>query len=321
LRFLVTGAAGFIGYHMALKLSENPMNTVYAVDNFQRRQPDQFYIQMCARDNVLRLDLDISVSAEDLPEVDYVIHLASLNGTENFYTRPFDVVSAAIMPTIALLRRYEGKNLKGFILSSTSETYAGAIDEFGWEVPTSENVPQVIPDITELRWSYAAGKIAAEAACVAANSQFGTPTQIVRYHNIYGPRMGDKHFIPEYIVRAGCGKFELHGSTNTRAFMYVEDAVDATLLVLMADLQSAPGTSVTHVGNNEEISILEVAKEMNALLGLSEIEILEHPAPKGSVSRRSPNVSKLTATYGFEPKFSRNEGLLRTIAYYKQFSQ
>lgn len=310
---MVTGAAGFIGFHVSSYLSSDKNNEVFLVDNFLRRSKDASYAELASKSNVTEMNLDLIKDSGRLPDVDYVIHLASLNGTNNFYERPFDVIESATLTTFALLRRYRNTQLKNFLLSSTSEVYAGATDLFSWPLPTNEAVPLVVSDVLEPRWSYAAGKIAAEAACNSANIQFGIPCQIIRYHNVYGPRMGNSHFIPQFIRRCLDGDVTLNGFENTRSFIYVTDAVEATIKVLHSH---EARTSITHIGNEEEVSILEVGKLICRFLGLDIETAKFNSAPSGSVSRRCPDVSKLKKL-GFSPKVTIEEGLKNTISYYR----
>jgi UDP-glucose 4-epimerase len=311
-KILITGGAGFIGFRAAELWSLN--NDVVLVDNFQRRMADERFERLVTSSSVSFIEGDLTSASfvSQLPEADYIFHFAALNGTANFYAQPFSVVKSATIPTLNLLERYKDSSMARFVFSGTSESYAGAVDEFNWAVPTSEDVPLVIADITNPRWSYAAGKTASEAMIFAANHQFGTPVSVVRFHNVYGPRMGSKHVIPEYINRAKEGVFSLYGSENRRSFIYVDDAIAATAMVA-----SSPSTlnEVIHIGTRDEVSMFELVEKIMGIAGWS-APIMIHPAPEGSVSRRQPEVMKLEDMTGFEPLVSLEEGLQRTINYY-----
>jgi UDP-glucose 4-epimerase len=311
-KILITGGAGFIGFRAAQLLSLN--NDVIVIDNFQRSSADERFDRLVTSSSVSFIEGDLTSASfvSQLPDVDYVFHFAALNGTANFYSQPLSVIKAATIPTLNLLERYRDSSIARFVFSGTSESYAGAVDEFNWAVPTSEDVPLVISDITNSRWSYAAGKTASEAMLFAASHQFGTPVSVVRFHNVYGPRMGSKHVIPEFIIRAKEGVFSLYGSENRRSFIYVDDAIAATALVA-----SSPSTlnEVIHVGTRDEVSMLELAEKIMEIADWS-APIMIHPAPEGSVSRRQPDVMKLENMTGFEPLVSLEEGLQRTLNYY-----
>ncbi len=96
-------------------------------------------------------------------------------------------------------------------------------------------MPLCVDDVFNERWSYAAAKIHGEVLVINACRQFGVPFSIIRYHNVYGPRMGDKHVVPDFLIRLRQGVAELHGHEDTRAFLYIDDAVEATRLVGTSD--------------------------------------------------------------------------------------
>lgn len=316
MKIVVTGAAGFIGYHLSRALAEAPDTELFCVDNHVRGDSDDAYRELTARKNVIGLDIDLSDRAalDQLPsDPDYIFHLAALNGTQNFYERPFDVVRYCTLPTIFLLDRYRDcRTLSRFVYASSSEAYASTVSRFGWPVPTAEDVPLSIDDITNVRWSYGGSKMHGEIAVIAAGQQFGTPYSAIRYHNAYGPRMGDKHVMPDFLMRAREGKFVLHGHEDTRTFMYIDDAVRATLDVAKS---ASCKNQIINIGGNREIEIGALGRLMMELGGFSgEIELL--PSPKGSVSRRAPELSKLKALTGFEEKWTLEDGLKQTIAFY-----
>lgn len=314
-KILVTGAAGFVGYFLAKELSKDSSNTVYCVDSFVRGEDDDLYRALCARSNVVRIDADLSIrgDVDALPDdIDIVYHLAALNGTQNFYERPFDVLKFCTLPTIYLLERYASSNLNRFVFAGTSEAYASTVTQFGWEVPTAEDVPLSISSPENVRWSYGGSKIHGEIAVHCAAHQHGIPFSIIRYHNIYGPRMGDKHVIPDFLMRARNNVFELYGYEDTRAFMYVDDAVAATISVANSD---ACKNDTVNIGSEQEVKILELAERIMKLAKL-EGDITLHPSPPGSVRRRAPNTGKLRSLVGFKEKWTIDDGLQETIKYY-----
>ena len=311
-RILITGAAGFIGFHLSKFLAAEPSNTVWMLDNFARGQRDQELEELLELPNVIFLEVDLSNDELQLPAVDYIYHLASINGTENFYKRPFDVVEAAVLPTLKLIRFYQNYPIKRLLLTSTSEVYAGAVETGLAKIPTAETTPLVIQDSQNMRWSYAAGKIAAEMALTAASSQFRMPITIVRFHNVYGPRMGSQHVIPEFIDRMAKGNFTLFGGLNTRSFIYIKDAVSATVVAATA---VASEGEIVHIGTDHEVTIEYLAQEIMALAGIKgALEV--QSAPEGSVSRRCPDARFLNNVLGFTPEVSLTEGLRLTIPYY-----
>lgn len=288
MNILVTGSRGFIGVHLVKQLITLGHNVIEA-------------------DKKINIDLTDQSVVKELPDVDIVVHLAAFNGTTHFYNKPFDVVRDNILPTQYLLERYAGK-VKRFIFTGTCESYAGAIDTFNWEVPTDETVPLVINDVTNPRWSYGGSKIANEIQIVAAHHQLNQEYTIIRYHNVYGPGQID-HFIPEFYERACRGDLTLNGWENTRSFMYISDAVDATVEIIFNDLCA---NEIINVGVDDERSIKDIAEIILEVSNLSGNLILKD-APKGSVKRRNGNVSKLKNLLNFKEKISIKEGITRTL--------
>jgi nucleoside-diphosphate-sugar epimerase len=316
MKILVTGAAGFLGYHIARTLSDRADTQVVCADNGIRGEFDPLYAALVARPNVtsVKLDLNELQNLAALPDdVDVIYHMAALNGTQNFYERPFEVVRCCTLPTLNLLQKYAPLGrLKRFVYAGTSESYASTVTRFGWPVPTAEDVPLGIDDVFNPRWSYAAGKMHGEIATITGCNQYKLDFTIIRFHNAYGPRMGDKHVVPDFYNRARQGKFELYGYEDTRSFIYVDDAVRATLALGEAD--SAKG-QVVNIGGTREITMLDLGKIMMQVAGF-EGEIALHPSPKGSVKRRCPDVSKLKALTGFTEEWSLEDGLKATAAFY-----
>jgi UDP-glucose 4-epimerase len=247
------------------------------------------------------------------PEFDVIYHMAALNGTQNFYERPYEVVRCSTLPTFHLLDRYgAGRGLRRFVYAGSSEAYAGTVSTFDWPVPTAEDVPLCISDPRNLRWSYGASKLHGEVMVIAAGKQCNVDYTIIRYHNVYGPRMGDKHVVPDFLMRMKQGVYALYGHSDTRSFIYIDDAVRAT--ISLAECPAAAGETV-NVGSDQEISMLELGREMLSLAGIdAEIEL--HDSPPGSVSRRAPDVSKLRRLTGFREESTLAAGLQATMGYY-----
>lgn len=316
MKALVTGAAGFLGFYIARILAERQDWEVYCVDNFSRGVADDEYEALCAKSNVNRLDLDLTIAADVslLPKsVDFVFHMAALNGTQNFYERPFEVVRSSTLPTIYLIEHYGNSDHRPrFIYAGTSEAYAASVTQFDWPVPTSENVPLCIDDPYNARWSYGASKLHGEVATINGCRHFTMPFTIVRYHNAYGPRMGDKHVVPDFLSRAKAGEFVLYGGTDTRSFLYATDAAEAT--IALAECKAANGETV-HVGGMRELTMVDLAKIIMREVGL-EGELIVHPSPKGSVARRCPDTTKAKSMIGDFEKVTLEDGLRQTADYY-----
>ena len=288
MKILVTGSSGFIGQHLVPVLESQGHIVVRA-------------------DRTHGCDLTIKENVNALPDVDIVIHLAAHNGTKHFYEKPLDVIRDGVLPTQYLIDRYAGK-IKRFVFTGTCESYAGAVDLFDWPVPTDETVPLVIGDVTNPRWSYGGSKIVNELQIVAAHKQLGQEYAIIRYHNVYGPGQED-HFIPEFYQRAKLGDLTLKGWENTRSFMYISDAIEATSQVIF---ESQCANQIVNIGVDDEKSIKDLATIILQEAGISGNLILE-PAPIGSVKRRCGDIKKMTALLNFIPKVSIQEGIKKTL--------
>jgi nucleoside-diphosphate-sugar epimerase len=240
--------------------------------------------------NFTHLDIDLlnPKALDTLPAFDYVFHFAAINGTANFYNRPLEVIKSGIIPTLNLLDFFSSKPPKKIIYAGTSESYAGAVEKFNFKVPTPENVPLVIADVKNPRWSYAASKSLSEVAVATSASTLGYEFNIVRFHNVYGPRMGFSHVIPEITIRAQRNDFKIFGGKNSRSFIFIEDTIDA-LLLLLSDTKLI--NEIVNIGTEEAITIIELARAIYKIIGVSgNIEELE--SPEGSVLQRCPDTSK-----------------------------
>ena len=283
---LVTGSEGFIGSHLCHVLDTLGYN-VLEVD--KKSGPD------------------LTKGCKNFPDVDIVVHLAAFNGTKYFYQRPYDVIRDNVMSTQYLLDRYAGK-VERFIFSGSCESYAGTVDKFGWSVPTEETVPLTVSDVTNPRWSYGGSKILNELQVQAAHQQFGQDFTTIRYHNVYGPGQQD-HFIQEFYQRAKTGDLTLKGYTNTRSFMFITDAIQATVAILQSD---ACKNQTINVGVNDERTIKEVAEIILKQANIEGKLILE-PAPDGSVSRRQADVTKLHSLIDFKAEVGIEQGIKTTL--------
>lgn len=317
---LITGGAGFVGFHLAKKLSKD--NKVTIIDNFKRPNKDKDFLDLISSDNVEHINLDLSdVKAFDsLPTnvFDIVYHFAALNGTSNFYNYPANVLKIGTFSTINLLD-WVAKHTERpeVIYTSSSEAYAGTATLLGetFPIPTPEDVPLAIDDVTNVRWSYGASKLIGEIAFYSYRKSHNIDKfKIIRLHNIYGPRMGNEHVISQFVQRHldGVRPFEIFGGSNTRSFCYIEDVLDA----LDAVVYNGVNGEIYHIGNDdEEVSIEQLAK-MIFDINDEEYNFHIHEAPAGSVNRRCPNINKIKKL-GHSKSVPLLEGLKRTYRWYK----
>ena len=322
-KVLITGGAGFIGFHLANYLSDNKNCEISIIDNFTRNKKDKNFNDLIGRDNVKFINADMTTKDFYSSLSDYydeIYHLAAINGTKYFYEKPYEVLRVNILSLINIIEWINESNCGKFIFSSSSEAYAGTINKFSdFEnyFPTKEDISLSIDDVFNSRFSYGGSKITGELITINYFKKINVSYSIIRYHNIYGPRMGYEHVIPEFLMK--CYKkevpFTIFGGQETRAFCYVMDAVKASELVMKNNYCDG---QIIHIGNsNEEIKIIELAKKIIDHLNLN-LNIKVKNAPQGSVMRRCPDTSKLYKLTGFMAETPLDEGIELSNNWYRK---
>jgi nucleoside-diphosphate-sugar epimerase len=312
MRALVLGGAGFIGVHLTRRLLAAG-RSVTIVDDFSRGRQD---------DELARLDVPVvhaDLTSRDAYDRlqrgwDEIYMLVAVLGVRNVIDDPARVLRVNTLAVMNLLDWIEPDARLFF--ASTSETYAGGVNAGIVGVPTPETVPLMIEDVTAPRFTYAISKMWGEAAVVHASRATGFPFVIGRFHNVYGPRGGTDHVIGEMSARAirRENPFRVWGADQARAFCYVDDATDAIVRLMGTD--DAVG-EIVHIGSDTETIIADLAKLVLRLADLNpELQVL--PAPPGAVARRVPDLTKLRALTGYEPRVPLEEGVRRTFAWYRE---
>jgi UDP-glucose 4-epimerase len=313
MNILVTGCAGAIGKYLVKKLLDlNPQNIVFGVDKkyqIEKLKNSGFIANSNSRFIPIPIDLMEASEVSKLPDVDYIYHLAAINGTQLFYSIPWDVYVNSIQPTINLIDYYKSKPVKRFIYTSSSEVYASLTDLGINQIPTDENAVVGFSDVMNPRWSYGGAKLSGELALIAASNQFGINFSIIRYHNVYGRNMGANHVIPDFISRGEKHIYMLNGADNIRSFIYIDDAIDATILVASSEVAS---NKIINIGSDEMITMRELAKKIMHIFGWSG-EIIENDAPEGSTFSRCPDISFLTRELNFKQRYKLDVGLLQLL--------
>jgi len=320
MKVLITGGTGFIGYHLAKKHLEIG-HSVILVDNMYKNEGkiDADLENLFQQDKVKFINLDLTMRIKEgaLPkDIDIIYHLAAINGTELFYKIPYMVTKTNISMTLSLLDYLEKNNsVKKIVFSSTSEVYAGAYEMGLINIPTDETALVAFTQPTNPRFSYATSKFVSEFLFLEFSKKYNIPTSIIRYHNIYGPRMGIRHVIPELVMRLNNGEspLKVYGANETRAFCFISDAVDATIRIANS---KNTNQEVIHIGDqNGEIKISLLAKKIIDLMEL-DTKIEKSKGKPNSVIRRCPDTKKLFEKTGFKASVKIDEGLLKTIKWY-----
>ena len=315
-KVLITGGSGFVGFHLAAALAVRGEREITLVDNHSRGPRDEEVGELLKNPRVRLLELDLAdlSSYQKLGKgYDEVYHLAAVIGVRNVLERPWDVVRINAFATLYLLEWFRDGGANKILFSSTSEAYAWTRLFHDLPVPTPENVPLALTDVRLPRSSYAGSKIFGELAM--AHGCADLPHVVVRYHNVYGPRMGWQHVVPEIIMRLEKGEnpLKVFSPNHTRAFCYVEDAVHATI-ACMESPEANGGTF--NIGNDrEELPIRELVQQIMRTVGRV-VPTVEEEATHDPILRRCPDITRLRTILGYNPCVSLAEGLEKTAAWY-----
>ncbi len=320
-KVLLLGGAGFIGINIARYLLNNNEYTITIADNFFRSggKKDEAIEELEKLENVNIIGGDFTQpGAFDAlaDDYDYVYMLASVVGVDYVNTIPHEIIrinTALIFNTLEWLRASKCKKV---LFTSTSECYAGTIESFGYAIPTPEDIPLSIQDIAHPRFTYAVTKMLGESGFLNYAKVLGFECTIIRYHNVFGPRMGFKHVIPHLAQRftAKENPFKLYGHDQTRSFNYIDDAVEGTVLAM----EKGKNGEIYHIGASEEITIEELIRYVGKKFDFDG-EYEYAPTYPGSTNRRCPDITKARTQLGYNPKVSWQEGLDKTIDWYKDY--
>lgn len=316
MKVLITGGVGFVGGHLARSLASEG-HDVTLLDNFKRGVQDPF-IEACVSDlgiKVVKADLLDESTLQDLPgDFTHVYHLAAIIGVSHVLQRPYEVLADNTKMTdnvIRFCRRQ--KQLQRLLFSSTSEVYAGSLIHLDMPIPTPESTPIVLTALDQPRTSYMLSKLYGEALC----NMSGLPVTSVRLHNVYGPRMGMSHVIPELLFKAWKAQdgdtLDVFSVDHRRTFCYVSDAV--RMIRALAESERSVGHTVNIGNESPEISIGELANVVVTTVG-RQLHLAPQPATPGSPARRCPQTSVLHELTGVSGLVSLQEGVGMTFKWY-----
>ncbi len=320
-KILILGGAGFIGLEIARSLSKKEGYDVTVADILSNKSQDDYLIKTIKDYPIKFIDCDLTdINSFDSFEKTYdnLYMLASVVGVNKCIKYPDEVIrinTSIIQNTLEWIQKNE---IKKALFSSSSECYASTTDEFSYDVPTSEKVPLSIADIAHPRFTYAVTKMLGESAFLNFARVFNFEVSIVRYQNIFGPRMGFNHVIPHLVERFFNGNedpFKIYGPEQTRAFCYITDAVIGTIMCMESNNSNQ---EIFHIGAPEEITVDKLVRSVGSIMNYKGSYIAAEAYP-GSVSRRCPDISKATKFLGYEPMVKWIEGLKHTVNWYKEF--
>ncbi|MEK6982252.1 MAG: UDP-glucuronic acid decarboxylase family protein [Candidatus Micrarchaeota archaeon] len=300
MKILITGGAGFIGSHLAEKLSVK--NDVIILDNFITGRKENL-----AKLNVELISHDI-VKPFDI-KCDVIFNMASPASPVGYQEHPLETmeVNAFGMKNILENAKKHGARV---LQSSTSEIYGDPL--------VSPQVESYWGNVNTLgpRSCYDESKRFAETLCYNYYHKFGVNVILARIFNTYGPRMDKKdgRVIPNFVTQALSGKdITLYGNgLQTRSFCYVSDLVDGLTKLAFSDITF----DVFNVGNPHEITLQTLANKVKEL-AQSKSNIIHKPLPQDDPKQRCPNITKIKKAVNWEPKVSLDDGLKKTIEWFK----
>ena len=306
MRILVTGGAGFLGSHLCERLLKEG-HEVLCLDNFftGRKNNIMGFLKDPAFE-LVRHDIVLPI----LLEVDKIYHLACPASPIHYQYNPVKTIKTNILGTLNMLGIAKRTKAR-ILLASTSEVYGDPIMH-----PQTESYWGNVNPIG-IRSCYDEGKRASETLMMDYHRQNRVDIKIVRIFNTYGPRMlqDDGRVVSNFIVQALKGRdITVYGEgSQTRSFCYVDDLVDG--MVRMMDSENFIGP--VNLGNPEEYTILDFAKKIVAMTG-SKSKIIHQPLPSDDPTQRQPDITLAGTKLGWKPKVSVDDGLKRTIAYFKK---
>ncbi|MFQ6085483.1 MAG: UDP-glucuronic acid decarboxylase family protein [Candidatus Bathyarchaeia archaeon] len=308
MRILITGGAGFIGSHLCKRLLDDGHSAV-CFDNLStssKENVDPFL----SDSNFTFIEGDVK---EGLPDVkcDVIYHLAARPSPIDYMSQPVETLKTSLLGGLNVLEFAYERGCK-VIFGSSSEVYGSPPDH---AFPTPEGFWGMVNPIG-VRSCYDEGKRSTEALCAAYNRKYGLKCVVVRIFNCFGPKMrrGDGRVIPTFISQALVGEpITVHGDGNqTRSFCYVSDLISGMVKLLNIDLNFL----VLNLGNPEETRIIEIARTIKRLTKSSS-PIVFIPQREDEPPRRLPDVSKAKRLLGWKPEVNLEEGLRKTIDWFK----
>jgi UDP-glucuronate decarboxylase len=309
LRILVTGGAGFLGSHLCERLL-NDGHDVICLDNyFTGRKSNIAHLLGNAHFELMRHDITFPVFVE----VDQIYNLACPASPVHYQYNAVKTIKTSVMGAINVLGL--AKRIKARVLqASTSEVYGDPAIH-----PQTESYWGNVNPIG-IRSCYDEGKRVAETLFFDYHRQNGVAVRVVRIFNTYGPRMhpDDGRVVSNFIMQALKGQeITLYGDgTQTRSFCYVDDLTEALVRMMIADDFTGP----VNVGNPDEFTIRELAEKVIALTG-SASHIVFKPLPSDDPRQRRPDIALARTRLGWEPTVRLEEGLRKTIDYFKTMNQ
>jgi UDP-glucose 4-epimerase len=309
---VLTGGAGFIGTTLSRRLIDD--NEIVVLDNLHRDALAATDLAAHANLTFVQADvLDADAVRETVNGATHVVHLAAIAGVDTVLESPVRTMRVNLIGTYNVLEAAHAthETVERLVDFSTSEV-------FGRHAYKVEEVHETAQgSVGEARWTYAVSKLAGEHLAHSYYDEFGLPTCSLRPFNVYGPGQIGGGAIRAFIETILAGDdLVIHGDgSQIRAWCYVDDLVDALLLVL--ERPEAVG-EVYNVGNPRSVvTVFDLAVRIRRLMG-ADNEITFRPLHYTDVEMRIPNIDKARRELGWEPRVDLDEGLAKTIAWYRE---
>lgn len=305
-KVLITGGAGFLGSHLCDRFLKEGFSVI-AMDNLITGSPDNI-AHLFGNEDFLFVKHDVTNYIHVEGELDYILHFASPASPIDYLEMPIQTLKVGSLGTHKALGLAKQKKAV-FLLASTSEVYGDPLIH-----PQKENYWGNVNPIGD-RGVYDEAKRFAEAMTMAYHRYHGVDTRIVRIFNTYGARMriNDGRALPAFMTQALRGEdITVFGDgSQTRSFTYVDDLVEGIYRLAMSGY-----TQPVNIGNPEEISILEFAREIIELTGSSS-KITFRELPNDDPKVRKPDISLARQVLNWEPQYPRDKGLKKTLDYFR----
>ncbi len=307
MRGVITGGAGFLGSHLCDYLIEDGWQVLCLDSLVTGVESNVSHLFKHSRFRMVRQDVTRYIDVAG--PVDYVLHFASPASPVDYLKLPIQTLKVGALGTHNSLGLALAKKAK-YLLASTSECYGdptvGPQPETYWG-----NVNPIGP-----RGVYDEAKRFAEAMTMAYHRAHGVDTRIVRIFNTYGPRMrlNDGRALPNFVFQALTGQpITVYGDgQQTRSFCYVSDLIEGIHRLMQSDEHDP-----VNLGNPQEVSILEFAERVRALVG-SDVPIAFKPLPQDDPKQRCPDINKARGLLNWEPKVGLEEGLRLTLEFFRK---
>jgi nucleoside-diphosphate-sugar epimerase len=307
-KFLITGGTGFIGSNIANMLVSKGYDVVIFDNN--HRGNDRRINKKHKNIKVIKGDIrSLKDLSKAFKNINAVIHLAYINGTKYFYSKPDLVLDVAVKGLINVFDLCLKYKVKEMYLASSSEVY-----HMPKKIPTDENETLKIPNIFNPRYSYGGGKILTELYGANFGKKYFKKLIIFRPHNVYGPDMGNEHVIPELLrkfKKVGKNqKLMIEGTGNeTRSFIYISDFCEAFFTLI----KKGKHLDIYNIGTERRVKIIKIL-EIIKKITKKKVKISRTKLKTGGTKHRCPDIKKIKKL-GFKPEVSLIAGIKKCISH------